>query len=276
MNEQEVVQLLIKELSNIIISNEHDKTVITLPFRDYAGDPIKANIFVQGNEIVIDDLGRVAGMLFTLGQHTEDTAAFHLVKNLTDTYGITMDFDRGIIRQTVELPEDAGKFVDFIKVLTALHVSATELKQYKNKPEKSKLVSRLGRDIRQLKLNVTIEKQIQVLGKNEVWPVNFKYEKRGPGRVEVLIVTADLATKDPRQKAASVVASAVDLMGVDARDLRVVYEVDGIGSILAVQRARSLIDQYQQEFHYRTFNYADNFQRGALLALTKKDVVPAI
>ncbi len=276
MEEKTILESLVSKLSNISVSKGGNDFILTLPFTDYVDDPIEASIFIQGNEIVIDDLGRVAGILFDLKQEAEDTAAYNLVKNLAEAYKIDMDLEQGILRSIIKVPDDATRFLDFMKVITALQVAIPEMKQHKKRLAKSKLVSRLGNDIRRLKLPMQLESGALVYGKNEAWPINYRYEKRGPEKTEVLIMTADLATMDPRQKASSIVASALDLMQVKNRDLRVVYEVDGIGSIPAVQRAKNLIDENQKDLRYTTFNYAEERQKYSLLELTKKDIVSFI
>jgi hypothetical protein len=264
-----------KDLSEIRLSQFKERIIVTLPFTDYCGDYISAGIRIIGDKIVFDDLGRVAGLLFSLGQHTSRTAAFNLVKNLSEAYEIEMDYDEGLLKQSLS-SDEIERMIDFCKVISTMQVSIPELRMKKTRPVKSNLVTKLNRDIRHLKLPIKPERQINVQGEKEIWPVSFKYQRQDRNKTEVLILTADLTVVEPRTRAASVITSTIDLNKIENRDIRVVYEVDGIGKLPEVQRAKSLIDQYQYDFKYRTFNYAEKSQKEELLTLTRQDATPLV
>ena len=190
--------------------------------------------------------------------------------DLCDSYEIKMNLDQGVLEKDIQ-QDDFETMLDFCKVMIVLQTAIPQMPARKVLFNRSRLAVKISRDINQLKLPVRIERQILVRGEKEFWPVSFKYEKPDHHRTEVLVIAVDLYRKDPRQKAASVIASAVDLMKLSNRDLRVVYEVDGIGNIAEIKRAKSLIDEYQETFKYSTFNYAIKEERDRLVEMFRQD-----
>ena len=229
MKEQELRALLISSfVSDFTVTPLDNGFRVILPYTDYLGDPIEASVTVDDGHLVIDDMGHVAGVLFSLGEHPENTPAHQLVKDLAEAYQITMDYDRGVLSRTESLTGDMRSVSNFIKVLISLQTVIPELRHpRKERRGRSRLATRLGRDIGQLRLPSHVAKRVEVPGRNLSWLVHYKYaRKQGPDIVDVLIVAADLGFKDPRIKAEHVLTLAVDLLESNGRrDLRVVYEV---------------------------------------------------
>ncbi|PVV83532.1 hypothetical protein [Dehalogenimonas alkenigignens] len=270
----EFVSRLRTELSNIAVEENDGRLIITLPFADYQGDPVEISAFVTQDHAEVDDLGRIAGLLFSMDQHHEDTPAFGLVKNLTDAYGITMDFDNGLIKQTISTGTDLRDFLDYIKSIIALQVATPELKRVKPKRRRSGLISRIGDDIRKLRPPFELDYQTAVWGKNECWTIPWRYYKSKAGGSEVLIYTADLFTLEPRDKASTALAMALDFMESKRPvDFRVVYEIDEDTKIAEMQRARNLIDEHQDKLKYAAFNYANLSHRDRFINAAEADMV---
>jgi len=264
-------------LENLSVSKLDGGFKVRLPFNDYMGDPIEIFISPTPRRVVLDDLGHTAGLLFSLSQHGIDTPSHQLVRSLTDAYSITMDYDRGILVKQLSPDDEMPDIRDFIKVLTSLQTVIPELQRQRKKGRgRTRLASRIGREISQLRLPLRVQKQAEVDGKHETWVVDYKYVRgRGPKIEDVLIVTADLGGKEPRQKAEHILTLAVDVLDVvDKRDLRVIYDVDGGGSTPAAQRAASLIEDYQHRLRYKAYNFADSQQKAELISATIQDLSP--
>lgn len=278
MKEQELSDLLISSFAREFTITPWDNGFkVILPYRDYLGDPVETAVRVDDGHLVLDDMGHVAGVLFSLGEHTENSPAHQLVRNLANAYQIEMDYDRGILSRTESLTGDMRGVSDFIKVLISLQTVIPELRhRRKERRGRSRLATRLGRDITQLRLPSHVEKRVEVAGRHLSWLVHYKYTRRqGPDIVDVLIVAADLGFKDPRLKAEHVLTLAVDLLETNGRrDLRVVYEVGGNGTASAARSAADLIEDAQQRLKYRAFNYGDIHQKGELVSLTLQELLP--
>ncbi len=94
--------------------------LLQIPFRDADGDPIRIAVYHSGDLIVLNDVGAIAGNLFTLGQHTQDTPAFKLLRNLEKAYGLKLDFDNGRITAAVTEDEMYDALMDFSKVVLTM------------------------------------------------------------------------------------------------------------------------------------------------------------
>lgn len=123
MSEQDILKNLVKGLSSVRTSTHGDRTIVSIPFTDYEGDAISIGVRTTGNIVLLDDLGNVAGMLFMTNQHTPDTDAFKMVKNLSEAYGIKMDFDSGLLVKEAEA-KDMETMVNFCKVIASIQICA--------------------------------------------------------------------------------------------------------------------------------------------------------
>ena len=248
-----------------------------LPFNDSMGEPIEMFVsFTSDGELVLDDLGHTAGLLFHLAQHTEDAPGYMLVKNLTDLYQVTMDYDRGILSQKLSSLDQKLAILNFIKLLIASHVALPAMERRRKRLGRKRLSARLGREIKQLRFPEHVQRVVEIEGKYETWLVDYKYVHvvdRYPK--DVIIVTADLEQREPREKAAHVLALAYDVLAVERKpSLRVVYETNG--STQAIKRAADLIESYQEAVGYKAFNYAEPRIRAELNALTLQELSPVL
>ncbi len=275
--EEQKIKELVDKLNSAILNDVEGMSVITTPFTDNDNEPIEIGLVNQNGSIQLNDLGRISGLLFGLGQHSVNSPAFLLVKNLADIYNITIDYDCGVLSRSINDTKDYEALMDFIKVVLSVHVAAPEVKQYRKTFSRSTLVHKISREFFQMQLP-NLETQIDILGQNEMWSIAVKYVKPvGKESVDVFVAVADLSIKEPKQKASNILAMSVDLLEkIPNRELRVVYEVDGIGQIPEVQRAKNLIDSHQRDFKYRAFNFADVEQKAELLTLSRQDTLNLI
>jgi len=84
------------QLSKVQVRKAKGLTIFKTPFTDCDGESIEVNIEVENNQILLSDLGRVAGLLFSLNKHNEKSKAFKLIKKLTDNVGKNIILGRGL------------------------------------------------------------------------------------------------------------------------------------------------------------------------------------
>jgi len=266
-------------LDKLEIATIGNKIIIQLPFTNYKGEPIEIEV-IPGDDgnIVLDDLGLIAGFLFELNEYTEGALGHLLTKSLTDSYGLIMHYDEGVISGQVSVTEEVGKLLNFIKVITSIETVLPFIsKPHKKKEGRKRLSAVLGRDIAQLRLPLRVEKQAKVEGKHEIWDITYKYTRK-EDNTDILIFAADLGLSEPKEKAAHVVTLAGDLMDKEIitnlrRELRVVYSLNGDGST-PTKRAANIIDDYQNRMGYKAFNYADLRDKSLFTTLTISDLSP--
>ena len=77
-----------------------DRRRVTLPFHDGMGDPVTLGITTRSNGqwTSVDDQGAAAGLLFSMSQEEENSPAFRLMKAITQTHGVIIDFNEGALR----------------------------------------------------------------------------------------------------------------------------------------------------------------------------------
>ena len=274
----EVRELLASQfVSMLSVNASGDGYKAILPFNDYLGDPIEVFLAFTDGQVVVDDLGRSAGVLFSTGQHSSESPAHHLMRNLSDAYKIKMDYNTGLLSQEIKFNEIRNKINDFIKVLISIQTVVPELQRRRRGPTgRTRLSSLIGRDIQQLKLPVHVQRQVEVEGRRDSWLVDYKYvRKMGPKYEDVLIFTTELNIKEPRKQAEHALALAIDILAIeDSRNLKVVYSLNGNGESSSAYRAAMLIDDSQGLVGYKAYNYADLEHRSQLMASTIQDLTP--
>lgn len=277
MNDKSLLNMLRSELvDNLRISPTHEGFNVKLPYNDYMGEPIEMSIITTPTQIILEDLGHTSGLLFSLAQHGEEAPGHQLVRNLADAYKITMDYDRGVLSRQLSFGIENG-ILDFIKVLISIQTVIPELQRQRTKGRvRGRLAARLGREIKQLRLPVHVQRRVEVSGKHETWVVDYKYVRSSDKEaVDVIIVTADLGGREPRRKAEHVLTLATDVLDMaNKSDLRVVYDLDGNGDRAAALRAAGLIIDYQDKVGYKAYDYSDISQKVELASRTIQELSP--
>lgn len=272
-----IIDELQEKLEGLTLVKEDDNIHLELPFKDNMGDPIEFLVLIDEGAFVLTDMGHTAGLLFSLGQHGENTPGHLLIKNLTDAYAIKMDYNEGTLWKRFTIPFEDNTVFDYLKVVASIQITLPALRLYKRERKaRARLAVRLLKDISQLQLPVNIERQAEITGRNMTWLVESKYELRHDSkRTEVILVTADLNTKEPQLKAEHVVALAVDTMPLNGnRDLRVIYEPGSNGNRQASDRAVAMIVNNQTQLKYRAIDYSNIDQKQLFLANMFKDFAP--
>lgn len=273
MDIKEIIQRTFCE--SITVHELRDGMVVRIPLSDYLGDSIEAFISVKDNSFTIDDMGHTAGLLFELSQSSENMPGFQLVKRIADTNNIILDFNTGVLKTSGTIDELKTPILSFYKMIIAVqnvlpHLNIRKREVYSHRSLRAKL----SRDIVQLKMDIAVQRQIDVTGKYENWPVDYKYFRGENGqKTEVIIITANLARKEPRQKAEHVLSLAHDVLDVkQSRSLRVVYDFDNNEKSEPALRAASLIHHNQKSIGYKSFDYSNRIEKAEISAMTAQDL----
>lgn len=256
-----------------------DGFLIQLPFVNCQGDFVEIGVIPRDDGIVLmDDIGYISGLLFELGEHGEESLGHLLTKRLINSYEFCMSYDEGVISKPITLAAEVEQVLDFIKVVISIETVLPFIGKPRKKVEgRKRLSARIGREISQLRLPMRVEKPARVEGKHEVWDIDYKYTRKDDS-FDVLILTANLGLKEPKEKAAHIITLASDVLDASLRnhlhrELRVVYSVNGNESE-AIRRAANLIDDYQTRIGYRAFNYSDPKDKSSFTSLTIQDLSP--
>ena len=257
----------------VVKSNDGYK--VRLPITDYLNSPVEALISVDNDQITIDDMGHTAGLLFELSQHGEGSPGFQLAKRLAQLNNVEIIYNEGILVTSGKIDDIKTPLLSFLKTIISLQNVLPEIKTRKRELYGHRsLRARLSRDITQLKMVIAVQMKAEVEGKYEKWPVDYRYIRGENSRkTEILIVTANLALRDPRQKAEHILTLANDVLDTKKRRaLRVVYDVDGNGQSQATSRAVALIENYQERIGYKAYNYSNRDKKAEISALTTQDL----
>jgi len=256
-----------------------DGFLIQLPVVNCQGDFVEIGVIPRDDGIVLmDDIGYISGLLFELGEHGEESLGHLLTKRLINSYEFCMSYDEGVISKPITLAAEVEQVLDFIKVVISIETVLPFIGKPRKKVEgRKRLSARIGREISQLRLPMRVEKPARVEGKHEVWDIDYKYTRKDDS-FDVLILTANLGLKEPKEKAAHIITLASDVLDASLRnhlhrELRVVYSVNGNESE-AIRRAANLIDDYQTRIGYRAFNYSDPKDKSSFTSLTIQDLSP--
>ena len=278
MKQQDIQTLLTTEfISNLKVFPLNGGFKVELPFKDPLGDPIEILVTLTEDGLVLDDLGHTASLLFHLGQHKKEAPGHLLIRNLTDAYALTMDYDQGLLSLKVSPYDDKSQILDYIKVLVAAQIVVPEMKRRKRERRGGKrLDARIRREIQLLSLARYVQRQQEVPGRYEIWTVDYRYFCRTFDNPEdVLLVVADLRGREPRLKAEHVITLANDILDVsEKRHLRIVYDANGNAIQEAAQRAVTMITAYKQKVGYQVYDFSNSIQKQELASLTHQELSP--
>jgi len=238
--------------------------LLQMPFRDSDGDPIRIAVYHSGDSIVLNDAGAIAGNLFTLGQHTQDTPAFKLLRNLEKAYGLKLDFDNGRVTVTVTEDEMYDALMDFSKVVLTMLTAIPHVRvaPHRLKPLGQRLRVKIRDQYKQANILDLVEHDYSLSGETvESWPVDFHWWLRRNGNMEhVYVVAVDLDVIEALVKASKVTILALDAKRSLVHDkLRIVLDSHGENSNASI--ATSLMKKYSEKLQYKVYDFGQDDER---------------
>ena len=239
--------------------------LISLPFWDNYGDPIEVSVSTTDAYTRIDDAGSVAGLFFSLGQHTQDTPAYKLLRNLERAHGFEVDFNEGLLR--VSMPSQAlyEGFAEFTKVILALHTVTPHIRIPPRRMKAlggKRLTSRIREEYEARGIFDLVEQNPEVAGMTiPYWHADFHWSVAiEDSPIDVFVVATDFNVKEPLQKAQRITAFSLDTQPLHPDGgIRVLMDVNG-GNPLAADAANYL-RHHSTGLRYRVFDFGSERER---------------
>lgn len=232
--------------------------ILTTPFYDNSGDPIKVAVSQRQGAITIDDAGAIAGHLFSLGQHTVDTPAFKLLQALADTYSLRLDFDEGLVELTVSENDLVDGIMDLAKVILTMVTATQHMRVF---PRRLRLFgarvrTKIRKEYETNRILELVQPYYEIRGSTvDAWPIDFHwFVTTGELARDVYIVAVDLDVSEPIRKAERVAALAIDAKSqVERNYLRIVMDKHGHNSQSDV--AAAFLKEHSKELRYEAFDF---------------------
>ena len=239
--------------------------LISLPFWDNYGDPIQLSVSTDDANASIDDGGSVAGLFFSLGQHTQDTPAYQLLRNLEQAHGFDVDFNEGVLR--VSMPAQAlyEGFAEFTKVILALHTVTPHIRIPPRRMKSlggKRLTSRIRDEYEARGIIELVEQNPAVNGITiPYWHADFHWSVAiEDSPIDVFVVATDLNVREPLQKAQRITAFSLDTQPLyPDGGIRVLMDVNG-GNPQAADAANYL-RHHSTALRYRVFDFGSEPER---------------
>jgi len=260
--EQQVKRFLVDGVK--VHPMKDDGCLLQIPFHDADGDPIRVVIRKVGNSIILHDAGVIAGHLFTLGQHTQDTPAFKLLRNLEKAYDLKLDFDNGRVTTTVIENQMGDSLMDFSKVILTMITAIPHIRvePHRLKPLGQRLKAKIKTRYKEANILDLVEHDYSLSGETvESWPIDFHWWIKRDGHTEqVYVVTVDLDVIEALVKAAKITTLALDAKRSLTYDkLRIVLDSHGENSNASI--ATSFMKTHSKKLQYDVYDFGQDEDR---------------
>ena len=253
-----------------------DSCILRMPFSDSSGDPITLVVSDAPDGYLVHDGGVIAGHLFSLGQHTENTLAFKLLTTLCETYNLTLDRDHGLIKANCSHDNLGETILELTKVVLTITTATAHISV---QPHRFRtLGARVKRKVRdhyaQRKILDWVEPYYEIPGQTvDVWPIDFhwKIHKENSYR-DVLISTIDLNVADPIKKVEHITALVIDAHEViEGNEYRVVLDKHGQNSMADV--AANYLEEHGERLGYTLYDFGDAQSRDRFIAQSELEIL---
>jgi len=277
-NCESMIENIREEFTKRVLGREiaEERCLVRLPFTDHLGDPIEITISDDGAEAVIDDGGAIAGILFSLGQHTEDTPAFKLLKNLERAHGLQIDFDDGLVRITVPSAESFDGITELAKVVLTMDTAVPHIRVSPRRMRPvggQRVKSKIRHEYDSMRITHLVEKDFHLDGATVPgWPVDFHWSIGINGESkDIHVVAADLNVLEPLEKAQKISAFSMDTRDRSGHsELRVVMDTHGEDS--RASEAAAFLRFHSQELGYTVFDFGQNLERSKFLSTSLEEL----
>lgn len=252
-----------------------DGCLLQIPFRDSDGDPVQVALYRVGDSTLLTDAGVIAGHLFTLGQHTQDTPAFKLLRSLERAYGLKLDFDNGRVTTTVTGDEINDALMDFSKVILTMitAIPHVRVEPHRLKPLGQRLKAKIRDHYKQADILDLVEHDYSLPGDTlESWPVDFHWWIKRDDHIEqIYVVAVDLDVIEAWGKAARVTTLALDARRSSVNDrLRVVLDSHGENSDASA--ATSFMKKQSDKLQYKVYDFGQDSEKRVFLEQSVNEI----
>ncbi|MCY4449372.1 MAG: hypothetical protein OXE02_11100 [Chloroflexi bacterium] len=247
---------------------------------DGDGDPIHVIVDPDGDRFRIDDTSTIAGHLFTLGQHTLNTPAFKLLRDVAESYGAELDYNRGTVILNAGGDRLLDSVMDLAKVIVTMVTATPFIRVDPNRIRHrggSRLRTRIKREYESRNIMALVEDSYELRGTSGAsWPVDFHWwtdkpaeEPLSVAQQHVYVVTANLDVQEPMTKANHLATLALDAQRQSPADnLRVVVE----HSRSRGREALSLLRTHSERLAFQVYDFDVTDERESFVAQSVKEI----
>lgn len=260
----------------IQITSQGTSCLLRMPFFDSSGDPIIIVVSDAPDGYLVHDGGIIAGHLFSLGQHTENTLAFKLLTTLCKTYNLTLDRDQGLIKcisSRDNLPETILELTKIIITITTAtaHIS---VQSHRFRTLGARVRSKVRDQYARRNILEWVEPYYEIPGQTvDVWPIDFHWKiRQGNTFRDVFITTIDLNVAEPIRKVEHITALAIDASQIiEANDYRVVLDKHGQNSMADV--AANYLEEHGERLGFTLYDFGNVHARNRFIAQSELEVL---
>lgn len=256
-----------------------DGCVIQMPFHDSEGDPISVVVYGIDESVLLSDGGMVAGRLFTLGQHTQDTPAFKLLRSLEKAYDLKLDFDGGRVTTTIPEGDMYSAIMDFSKVIMTMLTATPHIRvePHRLKPLGQRLKAKVKSQFERVNILDFVEPGYSLPGNTvQSWPVDFHWWLKRNGGLEehIYVITVDLDVEGALAKAARINTLALDARRHSEDKLRILTDTHGTDSDATV--ANLLMKTYSEQLKYHVYDFGQESERQAFIGQSVDEIMSEV
>lgn len=250
--------------------------VLQIPFCDQAGDPLRLLVRLEGNRYIVEDAGTIAGHLFSLGQHTQDTPAYKLLHELIKAHEFEIDLNEGRVGTIVQEYELIDRVLDLAKVIITI-VTATphmRVRAHRLRRVGSRVRAKIRQNYTEMRILHLVEPYYELSGTAvETWPIDFHWRVQQDNRMrDIYILAVDLDVAEPLQKVNYLTALAVDVKSMlNESSLRVVADAHGQNSEAAI--AMRFLQQHRRVLGYALFDFGNDSERNRFLEQSVDEIL---
>lgn len=102
--------------------------LVDMPLLDSGGDSITVVVAPSAKGFIVHDGGAIAGHLFSLGQHTQNTLAFKLLRSLCQSYELLLDFDQGLVKTETSKESLIDTIFELTKIIVTMTTATTHIR----------------------------------------------------------------------------------------------------------------------------------------------------
>ena len=252
--------------------------LIRLPFWDNYGDPIEISVSTDGTRTTIDDAGAISGLLFSLGQHTQDAPAYKLLKSLERAHGLEVDFNEGLLKVSVQDQDLYDGVAELTKVVIALttvtpHIRVTPRRM---RPLGGKrLRSKIREEYQSRGIFELVEPDYTVAGATiPDWHADFRWSisTTENSQSNVYVIATDLNVAEPLPKAQRITAFSLDTNLRHPEDgIRVVMDTSE-NNVQSTEAAKFL-RYHSTGLRYRVFDFGYEPERSEFLDTSVEEIL---
>ncbi len=241
--------------------------LLNIPFRNNDGDPIRVGVIDNGETVTVHDVGAIAGHLFELGQHTQDTPAFKLLKSLESAYGLKLDYDNGLVTTKLSHGQMPDGLMNFSKVILTMVTAMPHIRiqAHRAKAAGPRVRAKIMGHFKEERILDLVEHDHLIPGQTvDTWRVDFHWwVKRANAIQHIYVKTVDLDVIEALPKAANLTMMALDVRREAPDQLRIVVDRHGSNSEATI--AASVVKRYGPQLHYNVYDFDQDSDRRAFL-----------